>query len=154
MSKPKKKKKLAEDAIHMSPSFNHEHQFLPVMHEHQMPINGMSMNYPAQRPGFLNQVTPPRQPIFNPGYHQPMIPQPPFIQHPQAFPPRHPMMPVIQPHLNPNFIAPNPHVSRFIPVAPELGLLELKESMPLPHDLNGTTFEPTPPSRLSPRSAQ
>lgn len=113
------------------------------------------MNYAGQRPGFLNQVSPARQPIYNPGYHQPMMPRPPFVQHPQAFPPHHPMMPVIQPHLNPNFITQNPRPPRFIPAgsAPASQLLEREDAMPLLPEKIGGAFEPTPPSRLSPRSA-
>lgn len=158
--KPKSKGRILENA---NPTFKKEHQiatsYPPVMHDnspHNIPVNGISpINFAGHRPGFVNQ-TPTRQPIYNPGYHNPpMLPRPQFVHHPQPFPPRHPIMPVVQPHLNPNFIAHNPHPGRFIPAGPELpmhtGLLD--EAMPLLPEQNALTFQPTPPSRLSPRSA-
>lgn len=157
---------MLEDGNRTSQTFQQEHHnsmnFPPIIHEHHplsLPVNGMApLNFTSQRPGFINQILPARQPIYNPGYHHPsMMPRPPFVQHPPHFPARHPMMPVIQPHLNPNFIAQNPHPARFIPVGSELshsGLMERDDDMPLLPEKNGVPFEPTPPSRLSPRSAQ
>lgn len=64
--------------------------------------------------------------------------------HPQGFQPINPMMPVVQPHVNVNF-----HPIPFNP------------AHPLPMNGGGTAvpmeahkYEPTPPARLSPRSAQ
>ena len=163
-SKPKKRAPDDANSSHMSPIFQPDRQnpmiFSPAMHDQSlnMPMNGLTpLNYAGQRPAFINQ------PLYNPGldpgyHHQPMMPRPPFVQHPQAFPSRHPMMPVIQPHLNPNFITQKPHTARFIPAGSEIlpvpsGLVEREDGMPLLPEKTGT-FEPTPPSRLSPRSAQ
>lgn len=121
-------------------------------------MNGMG-NFNGHHPNFPNQVqemypSPGRQPMYNPMYHQQ-----PMHQH-QPFPPRRspfmgrPMMPVITPHVNPHFVPQHPPM--FIPSGhdnvPFVHEILPDEGMPVMPE-NGV-FVPTPPSRLSPRSAQ
>lgn len=132
------------------------------MHEHishPMALNGAGFN--VSRPSFHHNSemcpAPVRHHAYNPMYHQQqqMLPRPSFAPRRPAFQPR-PMMPIIQPHVNPHFVA-QLHPPRFpelvSPMHAGIPTMEKDEDMPvLPEKIS--TFEPTPPSRLSPRSAK
>jgi hypothetical protein len=95
------------------------------------------------------------RPEYNRNHFSPMDPHPrmmhsmgpsSFVPQGQQFMPgRPPMMPLVQPHVNPNFVQhPVIPIHRNFPIP-------MEEDMPM-LPMQGT-FEPTPPSRLSPRSA-
>lgn len=125
---------------------------------------GEQMGYRAPRPGFSHHSSDMhpgpnlRQPVYNSMYHQDMLPRPTFGLRRPPFQQRPQMMPHIQPHVNPHFVAQN-QAPRFPSVLPDLPpmhvpmSMETDEDMPILPDMKGA-FEPTPPSRLSPRSAQ
>ena len=141
---------------------NHES---PVLHDsfnspNSHHLNGFAYkgprpNFPIKAPDMYPGAV--HQPMYRP-YHQPM-PQPSFAPRRPPFP--RPLMMPVQPHVNPHFVAPhNPqHSSMFIPPGQELphmhvmGPTDSEEDMPILPEVNGV-FVPTPPARLSPRSAQ
>lgn len=153
----RKKKNSQSEASH--PAFPEQNQS-PVLHDHfhaqshPQPMNGIG-NFNGHHPNFPNQVHemyPNHQTMYNPMY-QPMHPHQPFPPRRPPFVGR-PMMPVVPPHVNPHFVP--QHTPMFGPTGQEImphvhGHLP-EEGMPVMPD-NGV-FVPTPPSRLSPRSAQ
>lgn len=157
-----RKKKISQsEASH--PAFPEQKQS-PILHDHYhtqshpQPMNGMG-NFNGHHPNFPNQVQemyPSHQPMYNPMYHQQ---QPPMHPH-QPFPPRRPpfvvrpMMPVVPPHVNPHFVP--QHTPMFGPSGPEI-MPHVHNHLPevdMPMMPENGVFVPTPPSRLSPRSAQ
>lgn len=172
-SKDKKKASLNDvtQVISAPMVFQHEPHHANFHHENfqpqfQLPSNGMGpMSYRGHRPPFgnpgLEPYPAPVHRMYNPMYRNQMHQRPTFAPRRPNFPAGPPMMmPIVQPHLNPNFINQHPHLPRFTPTGPELPLmhvampLEKEEDMPLMPEMNGATFTGTPPSRLSPRSAE
>lgn len=161
---PKEKKRPTVNEPNQHNQFQRNHH--PGSFNHSSPMsdqtppymtgNGISpMGYgPNQRP----YPSPLRQPMYNPMYQQPMH-RPAFIPHRPPFVSR-PMMPAIQPHLNPNFISHHQSPPAFIPGhdMPPMHVpsipMDVDGDMPSMPERNGNSFEPTPPLRLSPRSAR
>lgn len=126
---------------------------MPVHHHSYM--NAVApMNYGIPRPSFPNQSPEMfHQPLFNHGtpmYQPRMHPRANFIPRRPSFLPQRPP---VQPHVNPNFIPQNGPM-QFIPehdgmshMAPGM----IPDNIAMPVDIE---FVPTPPTRLSPRSAQ
>lgn len=136
--------------------------YSPVIHgypRHPLPINGIEqMNFTGR---YMQDTMRPRH-MNNQLFRPEMLPRPTF--HPRQRPAfqqqRQPMMPIVQPHLNRHFIPQHhPQQLPFVPVVSDMSPLHTMpmeqhdEEMPLLPDIT-SAFEPTPPSRLSPRSAQ
>lgn len=160
----KEKKRVLNDGNHSQnfqqdrcpPNFSYSANIQELQGPH-MQFNRLT--FPQNRPGFRNEpylapVCP--QPFFNP-VHRQLHPRPSFGAHPQPFVSQ-PM-----PHFNPNFISTtHDHQipQRFVPTASEMSgplmagrSVDKNEDISTAPAMNGITFEPTPPSRLSPRSA-
>lgn len=145
---------------HPSPSHGPFHQeqqhppnmnYGPVMHGyHQQPMDPMGFNGRRFMPDVMEMR--PRH-MTNQAY----LPRPTFHQQRPAFRPRPPMMPIVQPHLNRHFIPQHhPQQLPFTPIISDMSPIHpisMEDDMPMLPDIQ-STFEPTPPSRLSPRSAQ
>lgn len=140
-----KEKKKVENIPQNHSHPQHQQQpstYVPYHHDrhrlnHLPHLNGGS-HYSGMRPDFQrNHFSPMDQ-------HQRMMASP-FVPHVPPFLSGHPSM--IQPHLNPNFVAqPGAPIHReySMPLEEDMPALPLQES---------SSFEPTPPPRLSPRSA-
>ncbi|CRK91280.1 CLUMA_CG004959, isoform A [Clunio marinus] len=111
------------------------------------------MNYDGQHAANFS-FAPVNPNVYNNAYHPPIIARPSF--RPRGFTPQ--PMPIVQPHLNPNFIVHHPIIPQpatFVPTTPDMhAIMPIDEDMPLLPDKMKSPFEPTPPSRLSPRSAE
>lgn len=121
---------------------------------HPMRFNGM--NFAPNRPNFHHEPYPApvrSQPFFNPLYQQQLCPRQSFMPHRQPFL-THPL-----PHLNPNFVPLAHDPQHFVPVVAEIPgpmigrPVDTNEEIAMIQEKNSSAFEPTPPSRLSPRSA-
>lgn len=156
-----KKKAVPQQQPH-TPVHYEQLQQSPVMHDpyhtpNRLPLNG---GYNGLRPPFPNPDRfqgPVHQQMFNPMFHQ--LPRPSFAPGRPPFQGRPPMIPPIQPHVNPHFM--NQHnqlpPSMFGPgpgPAPMLGMVPMSPADDMPVLPDNGVFVPTPPSRLSPRSAQ
>lgn len=123
----------------------------PILHDyppHQMSMNGMgAIGFNGQRMGYSHSApemspAPMRPHMYNQMYSQDMMPRTTFA----------PRQPPFQTHVNPHFI---PHQGqRFIPPGPELSPMTMEREEGMPMMTGNVPFQPTPPSRLSPRSAQ
>lgn len=162
----KEKKKVKKEKNHNNQAHQREHHHLmnqknlldhPLL---ALPANGLTqMSYGGQRPNFLTQPTPVLQQMYNQDInHQAMHL---FMPYRPTFHSQPPIMPTIQPHLNPSFInTPQPHHIHQTRAVTDSSLMhvslsiEQDEEMALVHEKRAGTYKPTPPSRLSPRSAR
>jgi hypothetical protein len=96
------------------------------MNPHPVRYRGFNQNYRQQRPTFAPRPFPAQVPLMN-----------------------MPGVPIVQPHLNPHFI---PQTNPRFELSPMHTELPIEEGMPtMPVEI---VYEPTPQSRLSPRSAK
>lgn len=147
-----KKKAIIQQPPNQYEPHSHE-MFHSQNHLSNLRCMGSRQTYANQ---FQDHYPPPvRQPMFNPMFHQQSLPRPSFESRRPLFQGRPPLMPSVQPHLNPHFMPQNNSHPMIVP-GPEIPVphLQLAMSPAMPVLPENGVFIPTPPSRLSPRSAQ